>query len=221
MHAKTIVFGNLKGGCGRSTASVLLAGELAERGYKVLVCDCDKQQTASAWAAAAPDETPFPAAVLSFASYGAKVHREIQKQLENYDYIIVDLPPSADTAAAPQSALLVADLAVVVVTPSPADIWASHNFKKLIEDTQAINEELKAVLFVNRTRRTILAKALITELPNLGLPVLVSEFATRTAYQEAVIRGSTISALGRNARVAISEVKALTDEVLTYLGVPK
>ncbi len=41
--AKKIVFGNFKGGVGKTTNSVMIAYELAKKGYKVLVCDLDPQ----------------------------------------------------------------------------------------------------------------------------------------------------------------------------------
>lgn len=40
---KKIVFGNFKGGVGKTTNSVMVAYELAKKGYKVLVCDLDPQ----------------------------------------------------------------------------------------------------------------------------------------------------------------------------------
>lgn len=40
---KSIVFGNFKGGVGKTTNSVMTAYELAQQGYKVLVCDLDPQ----------------------------------------------------------------------------------------------------------------------------------------------------------------------------------
>ena len=48
----TIVHG--KGGVGKTTVSMLVAAEIAERGYRTLVAECDAQASASAWASAAP-----------------------------------------------------------------------------------------------------------------------------------------------------------------------
>lgn len=41
--AKKIVFGNFKGGVGKTTNSVMTAYELAKKGFNVLVCDLDPQ----------------------------------------------------------------------------------------------------------------------------------------------------------------------------------
>ncbi|MFP9038891.1 AAA family ATPase, partial [Enterococcus faecalis] len=40
---KKIVFGNFKGGVGKTTNSVMVAYELAKKGFRVLVCDLDPQ----------------------------------------------------------------------------------------------------------------------------------------------------------------------------------
>lgn len=217
MTAKIIASCNQKGGCGKSLICMSISGELGERGFRVLVVDADNQNTATMWSAAAPDDTPFPAAVLSLAAYGSKLHREVQKHLDNYDYIIIDCPPSVD-ALATQSALLVANLAIVPIPPSPADLWSSRGIKVLIERAQGINEGLKAVILVNKLQRTALSKAVLAELANFGLPVLKTKLSARTAYQEAVISGSTVASLGRAAKPAADEVRSLVDEVIAILG---
>lgn len=217
MKARIIAVANQKGGSGKTSVCMCISGELASRGHRTLVVDADSQNTATMWSAAASDDSPFPAAVLSLAAYGAKLHREVQKMLDSYDYIVIDCPPSVD-APATQSALLIAHLVVVPVPPSPADLWSSRGIKVLIERAQAINEDLKAVILVNKLQRTALSKAVLEELDNFGLPVLKTRFASRTAYQEAVIGGTTVAALGRAAKPAADEVRSLTDEVLGLLG---
>lgn len=221
MEARTVAITCQKGGVGKSCLSILLSGELAERGYKVLLCDCDKQQSASRWSAKAPDSTPFPAAVLSLSAYGAKLHREIEKQLHNYDYILIDLPPSADAGTVTQSALLVADLAIVVVVPSAPDVDSAEATVALIENAKMVNEELIAVLFANRVERTLISKIMLNEIADFRLPLLDTTFAPRTAYQVAAYNGTTVAALGPSARAAAKEVRNMTDEILGLLGARK
>ena len=60
---------------------------------KVLVVDADPQGTATRWAASAADDDPFPASVVGLAAANTKVHREVQKFANDYDYIIIDCPP--------------------------------------------------------------------------------------------------------------------------------
>lgn len=219
MHkqARIIAICHPKGGVGKTTTTMILAAALAERGYRVLVADCDAQASASAWANAAPEGKPFPAAVVNLSAYAGKVHREIQKQLDNYDFIVVDCPPGLDSLS-PQSAILVADLVLVPLPPSPADLWAARGVKLLIERGADFNPALRAAILPNRVVRTSLSNAIMRELAEFGIPLMSSRLTNRTAYQEAVVSGVSVSALGRDAKVAADEVNAFADEVLALLG---
>ena len=223
MTAKIIAVSNQKGGSSKTTTSLSVAGELGSRMMfenqpnRVMVVDADAHDTAVAWARTAPDHSPFPATVVGMASYVGKMHREIQRHLENYDYIIVDCPPSVD-AVTSQSALLIADLVIVPVPPAPADIWSCQATLALVERIQVINPGLKAVLLATKVQRTSLSRAVLEELGNFGIPLMKSRMAHRTAYQEAMLAGTTVAALGRDARAAAIEVSALVDEVLEMLG---
>ena len=59
-QAKIIAVVNQKGGPGKSTVAMVLAGTLGRRGSKVLVVDADSEQgSATRWAASASDEAPL------------------------------------------------------------------------------------------------------------------------------------------------------------------
>lgn len=208
---------NQKGGSSKTTTVMSVSGELGSRGKRVLVVDGDAQESAVAWARTAPDDRPFPATVVSLASYADKMHREIQRQIENYDFILIDCPPSVEAITA-QSALLIADLVIVPVPPAAADAWSARTTLAMVERIQVINPRLKAVLLATKVQRTSLARAVLDELANFGVPLMRTRMTHRTAYQEAILAGSTVAALGRGARAAAIEVTALVDEILEILG---
>ena len=169
MRAQVISLVNQKGGCGKTTVSMHLAGALARRsnGMKVLVVDADPQGTATRWAASANDEEPFPASVVGLAAANTKVHREIQKFADDYDYIVIDCPPSADSQV-PQSALLITDVALVPVIPSPPDLWAAIGIGKTIEGAHTVNESLKTRLVLNQLQpNTTLGREALEILPEV------------------------------------------------------
>lgn len=218
MAAKIIVVVNQKGGSGKTTLSMQLAGTLGRRGYRILVVDADPQGTATRWAASSEDDTPFPATVAGLAPAGGKIHREVKKYMADYEYIIVDCPPSVDSPA-PQSALLIADLALVPVVPSPADLWAARGIKQLIENAENINEDLDVRLIANMVQpRTTLGKDALEILDDFGIPLTDSSLHLRTVYRESTLYGSTVHMFGSRARPAIKEIESLTDELLKILS---
>jgi len=218
MAAKIIVVVNQKGGSGKTTLSMQLAGTLGRRGYRILVVDADPQGTATRWAASSEDDAPFPATVAGLAPAGGKIHREVKKYMADYEYIIVDCPPSVDSPV-PQSALLIADLALVPVVPSPADLWAARGIKQLIENAENINEDLDVRLIANMVQpRTTLGKDALEILDDFGVPLTDSSLHLRTVYRESTLYGSTVHIFGSRARPAIKEIESLTDELLKILS---
>lgn len=217
MVTKVIAIVNQKGGSGKTTVSMQLAGSLARRNQSVLVIDADPQATATRCAAAATDENPFPAAVVGMGAANSKVHREVSKFMDKYDFIIIDTPPAAE-AQVTQSALLIADLALIPVIPSPYDLWATVQIKQAIEAAKTINENLQARLIINQCQpNTTLAKDSIDVLPEFGLDVCKTYLRQRTIYRQSAAFGQSVHQFGKKAKDAISEIEALTNEITSIL----
>jgi chromosome partitioning protein len=215
---KIITVCNQKGGAGKTTLSMHLAGALARRGNRVLVVDADPQSTATRWAASADDAQPFPASVVGLSAADAKVHREVQKFAANYDFIVIDCPAAADSPV-PHSALLISDIALVPIIPSPPDMWAAVGIRRVIESVSTVRESLKARLVVNQCQpNTNLAKKVLDILPEFKMQVCRTQINQRVAYRKAAGFGSTVHTLGASATDAINEVESLTDEVLEIVS---
>ncbi|NMQ21148.1 ParA family protein [Candidatus Competibacter phosphatis] len=215
MPAKIVVIANQKGGCGKTTIAMQVGGTLGRAGNRVLIVDADPQGTATRWAASAADESSFPAHVAGLAAAGGKVHREIKKYLDSYDYILVDCPPAVDSPV-PQSALLIADVALVPIIPSPADLWAATGTRGLIERAGDINTALQARMVVNMLQsNTSMSKEVLEVLEDFGIPLTLAKLHLRTAYRQAAVFGGTVHDLGREAAKAVQEVEALAHEILS------
>lgn len=221
MTATIISVFNQKGGAGKTTVAMNLGGTLALRGHRVLVADLDPQGNSTRWYASAPDDNPFPANVVNIAHTEQKAHRAIKDHLENYDYIVVDCPPSIDmrnpinTASA--SAMLISDLVLIPTIPSPSDLWAMVDARKLVQGIQAINEGLRLKVVANMVQKNLgITKVIMGALEEEG-DLLETKLGSRAAYRESPAIGATVHAVPR-ATAAINEVETLTDEVLTVLA---
>jgi chromosome partitioning protein len=215
--ARIISVVNQKGGAGKSTVTMSLAGNMAHRGLRILVVDADPQGTSMAWSAAAPEEKPFPAAVVSLAAAGVKIAQQIRPHVAHFDRIIVDCPPSVDSPIA-ASALLLADIALIPTPPSPADLWATRGAVRLLQQAQVMNSILRGFVVPNRVQRTALSVEIRGLLSEIGLPVTRSSLGLRTAYQEASAHGCSIADLGSGAKAAALEIDMLATEVEALLA---
>ena len=214
--ARILVAANQKGGPGKTTLTMCLAGELGRRGHRVLVADADPQATATRWAASAPNGRPFPAQVFPAGATSDRLHQELRSHLYDADFILVDCPPSADSPLS-HSALLVADLALVPVVPSPPDLWAGVAIRQVIARVTQVHPTLRARIVINQRKAgTRLASKTRELLPEYGIPVLNTALGDREAFRHAAARGLTIADVPR-AQLAQAEVFSLTHELLNVL----
>lgn len=215
MTAKIIAVVNQKGGAGKTTLSMLLAGSLADAGHAVLVADADPQNTAHHWANMGDG---FPAVVEDVSGEEGKLHKFLRKRRDEYRYIVIDSPPAA-SAPVTLSALRIADLALVPVIPSPLDLWASVRIREAIGDARGKNPDLLARLVVNQMQpNTVLAREVLGMLPEFGIPLLAASLKSRTAYRQCAALGMTLAGLGSRAGLAILELEALRREVESLLA---
>jgi chromosome partitioning protein len=219
MTAKVITVFNEKGGAGKTTVAMHLGGTFALRGYKTLIADCDSAGAGSRWASTAPEDKPFPAAVVNLSHSDSRVHVEIQKHIDDYDYIVVDCPPAVEKPHA-SSALLVSVMAIIPCIPAILDGWMIEAAKKLVRSTQVRNEDLRAYVLANLVRlgSATLPKTVMGDLrKDKDIPLFKSQLSSRVVFAEVPAIGATVHAIPR-ARSAIAELDALVNEVIRKLN---
>lgn len=189
----TITLCNGKGGSGKTTLSILLATALAEAGHNVAVRDCDPQATASRWIAENDR--------LKLAATG-----------ERYDALIIDTPPRLDSAVLRES-LAESDAVILVSSPSPADLWTSHDTVDFLQ-THFSRPGRARLLFNQVQAKTVLARELSDTAARIGLPALKTVIHRRQVYQHSALLGW--KALGAEAREevlsAALEIVALANQ---------
>lgn len=217
MNCKIVTAGNFKGGAGKSTTAVCLSEHLAGQGLRVLLADADPLGTATQWAGAAPAEHPLRSTVIGLAQAKGSLHRLLEPLLPNYDAIIIDCPPALD-AEATQSALLVSDLCLMPLQPTPADFWATQGMSQLISRVRSLNSSLKAFAVANRVTKTRIGNQVLQVMCEGDIELLDARLGNRASFQEAMIRGTVPARMGSAHRKAASEVAGLAAEIAERMG---
>lgn len=199
---KTIVITSQKGGSGKTTLAAHLAVEAERVGdAPAWLIDTDRQATLSRWHERREDETPQRAEV-PFSRLEAGLAALAGREAA---YCFVDTPPTISDQNA--AVLNLADLVLIPVRPSPADLWA-------VAQTVALARQAgKSFLFVitqAKPNATITAQT-IAALSEHGR-VAQSFIADRVPYAVAMTGGRTAPELSPNGPAAV-ELAALWRDV--------
>ena len=205
-----IAFVNQKGGVGKTTLAINVAGCMAQQGFKVLLVDADPQQSALDWSGVRTSPSLF--AIVGMTR--PVIHRELPLLEEGYDHVVIDSPPSVHTMT--QSIVGASDVVVVPVQPSPYGVWAAEAVLKVIDDASSVlNPALKTVFAINRKIvNTAIGRDVAASLGEYQKPVLKSEVCQRVAFAESAAQGKTVFELDAHSSAA-QEIAALTKEILS------
>jgi len=201
---------NQKGGVGKTTLALHLAGAWAGQGRRVLVVDADPQGSALDWSEQRGREgLPRLFGVLGLAR--ETLHRELPEIARDADHVVVDGPPRVTGIS--RSALLAADLVLVPATPSPFDGWASGEMLRLLDEARIFRPALIARFVLNRcAARTVIARETAEALADQQPRVLSSRIGQRVAFADAARSGRLVGELDV-ASPAAREVMALAAEI--------
>lgn len=189
---KTIVVTSQKGGSGKTTLAAHLAVEVERAGDgPAWLIDTDKQGTLSLWHERRESETPQRADVpFAHLAHGLK-----RLQEDGGAYCFIDTPPTISEQS--ETVLGLADLVLIPVRPSPADLWA------VSETVALVKAAAKPFLFVitqAKAQASITAQT-IAALSEHGR-VAQTFIADRVPYAVAMTGGRTAPELGARTPAA-------------------
>ena len=210
MSSRVICVVQQKGGAGKTTLVTNLATAYLAAGKRVALLDTDPQGSLGKWldvreeALGESDKLLFATAT----AYG--ISRAIRGVKDEADIILIDTPPKADSDM--RWVLTEADVVLVPVAASQADVWATHEVLDMAERAG------KAVhIILNRTRPgTRVGDDVAKAVGELAATPLSATLANRVIYAEALGRGLGVIE-AKKSSTAAKEVKTLADEVSALL----
>ena len=201
--AFVIAIAQRKGGAGKSTVAANLATALAELGHRVGLLDIDPQRSLARWDQQRGESKK--ARALHFeAPTGWRLPATLERLKREQDFLLLDTAPHDDTDA--RLAIRGADLVLVPLQPSAADLWSMDATLDL-----AKQERRPFRLLLNRVPAAgKLREEIEGQLRDRRLPVLDAVLGNRTAYAQAFMAGlGVVEAAPRGP--AAAEVRALAE----------
>lgn len=215
----TIAFASSKGGCGKTTAAVLIACELAkqcnEKKLKVALIDADPNQHCVLWGKieGCPDNLNL------ISSNEDSLLDDIENAEAEHAFTIIDLEGSANLAVA--HAVCRSDIVIIPSQGSRNDEGEALKTIKLIRNqSKALRVHIPYSILITRASPLYMSrelKATIEDFKTSGVDVLSCQLIERTAFKSIFSFGGTLYDLDPKEvpgiDKAIDNIKVLTEEI--------
>ncbi len=203
-----ISLANQKGGVGKTTGAINIAGGLSRMGRRVLLVDADPQGSVLQWQS-----------IENSAEFDVQHHpetdpgRHVALLGSRYDFIVIDAPPAIGDITA--SILAVSGLAIIPVGPSPLDLWSSRETISLVHEIEPDNPDLRCRLLISKKiPRTRIGREAREAIETYGMKLFATEIGQRVAYVQAMISGMSVLKYAPGSDAA-AEVERLCAEILS------
>ncbi|MDP8965004.1 MAG: ParA family protein [Cyanobacteriota bacterium] len=204
-YPKIIVVANGKGGVGKTTTAMALAGIFSEK-HKVLAVDADIQGSFSWWAKRGDKGIKFDLAQETDPAFLSRL-----RKIENYELAVVDTPPALNSEAL-AAVIAIADYLVLPTPPAPMDLTVLiETVRKAVAPLGTAYRVLLTRVDSRRVKEALEAQNTLRE---LGVPAFHAFIRAYTAHERAALEGIPISQWrGENAREAQADYRRVADEL--------
>lgn len=197
---------NQKGGVGKTTIAVNLTAAISGSGKRVALIDADEQGTSSEWSRKRSNQL-FPVKPYHKGLKGVGFEDDVK----TYEHLVIDGPPRLFGTM--EQIIRVADLVLIPVKPSAADIWAADNLIQRLQEEQGARDGLSVAFVINEFKaNTRLGREVQTALKGTGIPLTETTIGNRNAYPIALGNGETVFEHDPKGKAAL-EFTALFNEL--------
>ena len=209
-----ISFANPKGGAGKTTSALLLAGELAAKGARVAIIDADPERWISQWAKL-PGK---PANLDIFADVTEDtIVDHIETAAAKAQFVIVDLEGTASLMVA--NAIGMSDLVLIPTQGASMDAKGAAKTIKLIRNQERMaRRSIPHSILLTRTSAAIASRALRNvreQLDKAGIDVLSTSIVERAAFRDLFDFGGLLADLSSNQ---VSNVEKARENARAFAG---
>ena len=205
-----LLVGGKKGGAGKSTLGSNLAVVMAKRGVDVMLLDADPQGTASKWVARRNDAS---LQAIHCAQKTGEVYATAKDLAKRYELVIVDA--GGRDSKELRSAMVAADMMVMPIQASIADLETLDHMSEVISMAKAMNTALavKAVITRAPTNPSITEVAEARELlaDYREIELARSIVRDRKVYRDALLEGRGVVEMDNGK--ARAEIQLLANEI--------
>ncbi len=207
-----------KGGAGKSTASVILATELAHAGAQVSILDCDPNRSISIWA----ERSPLPPRISVRTDVGeSEIVRTLKHEDADGRVVIVDLEGVASRLVS--RAISQSDLVLTPMRATTLDATISVRALALVaEEEEALGRPIRQAVVFTMTR-AIKSKqhtAIEASLKGQGVDIIIPPLMERAAFSALFEFGGDLRTLPAQGRMepAIENASEFAQAVYSRLA---
>jgi chromosome partitioning protein len=200
-----IAVANAKGGCGKTTTVLILAGEYAAQGYRVHILDADPRRRAMKWA----DAGTKPPSITTSEATAANMRAAIEGASKGADVVLIDVEGTANAALT--LAVAYANAVIIPAQMSPPDVEDGLTTIRLVQDIAHASRRVipYGLLWSNvppaiRSREMMNLESQVSE---AGVPV-IGRVSQRSAFAAIYSFATTLDELPPGEVPGIDKAKA-------------